>query len=573
MGTEKNYYKELDNASMGVQYTKTVEVDYYDPISRRCTLYSAKRGFLRLMDMIDIPALVSKRDGKVHLQDEARIYRLFRSMNKDNIICVRDKHTHKQVCCSSEKQLMDIVDCSERAWLNFKKLIFKENRIVLKIKATGVVPGAADKNMFVINPLFTMRDRQVPIWLYGLFKEELDPFLTPSYREKLQEELDTFAATAESSSQKDLEYADYEEDEAKSIDEHIAIFMKNVIRGHEYQFTNKKHIHQLWTREQMQLLPAGSINAFFLTQVSDSRSRKRDNIVGFKNICVDIDCAKKSDGSYYKLEEIEERKMRILSAIRPHIPAPTAITWSRNGFHLIWSTTETDIEAEWLCTAQYVKNLFAGLCDPVVTTDKTRLLRCPYTIHKKTGTERYETRLIETNDIIYDYDKLTARFNEVEDAFTKAKNHILAVYPDIKEEDAKSCTANAKSCTMNAAELNEYHQALAALDTSVFDLSDEPAKKMTKDEAKEFLKKELNLAEFLQLPDNRSFDCIFHQTEGGDGNSANIYAPDKEYSHWRYVCHCLDAEDIFGCMYRLSHRSFDDIFAYLCKVANIEIVD
>ncbi|WP_028129078.1 hypothetical protein [Selenomonas sp. AE3005] len=506
------------------------------------------------------------------------LYRLFKSIDVRNCVMIEDKKFGRRAA-TSEEELMDVVGCKLTTWKVLKRQL-KKYHVLVKQENGEIVDGGERPVRYFVNPLYTMRRYNwIPLSLYELYHRDLDPFLPQQVVDAFHIEL-IKAGRARIPERKPIKVNIVPERiiPEKTEEEHFECFYRTVLRDNAQLFV-APYFNKMYDIESLPVNDDDAEdksweNIFYLCQTSgSSNSRKKDDIVSYKNVCVDIDLGKKEDKSYYSVEEVEERKQDIFNRIRPFIPTPSCVTWTRNGFHLIWSIEESNDIDGWFYIANQANKIFAGLNDPSVTCDSARVLRMPYSVHHKEGTDPYYVTIHESNDIVYDIAELINQFENLQPILVAQKDEILEKYPEIKQQQsAKSCTANAKSCTMNAAELNEYHRALANLDLSVFEVP-ETTQKMTKAEAKEFMKKELNLAELLDLPDNRSFDCIFHITEGGDGNSANVYAPNEKYPYWRYVCHCLGSADIFDCMYRLSGRTFDDILNFLCTICGIELID
>lgn len=114
-------------------------------------------------------------------------------------------------------------------------------------------------------------------------------------------------------------------------------------------------------------------------------TRKKQNVVSFKSLHVDVDVGK--NGTYATTADAEIGLRNFLAA--SGMPEPTMIVRSGSGgFHVYWCTAEPMPLAVWEPLAEALKRCAAKhgfKIDPAVTADAARILRVPTTFNYKTG--------------------------------------------------------------------------------------------------------------------------------------------------------------------------------------------
>lgn len=492
-----------------VWYGRHKKIEYYDPDTKKYMIFAGK-GASRIWKDLDYSDLMDHK-----LADEGRLMRLIRSVDADNIITIKDKHTHQRRAASSIQDLMDITDCKKRSWTDFKGKLDRAD-----IMAYGEITLAGEVHKrYYINPIYTMGDRKITLTIYKLFQESLDRVLPNKAKENLQRHWEEEFGGNNTINQLAEPVNALDDDtyipEAPSYD----VFGRTVLAGKEpqcYDSDNWGMAHE----------PQNGENVFFLVQESKNGRRKAEDIVAYRNVAIDIDFGKDSNGEYIKdIDIIDDRKMIVWQQLRPVLPTPTAVVESRNGFHLYWSIERTESKVEWECLAAYIKSVLAGIIDPTVTTDSARVLRMPGSVHHKEGLMAFDVSLTETNDIIYDTVDLTSAFEAAENGVAAAKKIILAQIPDMATK--ASVSGATKASTFASTErfvapedVSARIEAIRNLSMDTFEAAAEPIE-MDYEQNNDYLR-HADMSGFLQLPAGGSIRCILHQNKPGH-KSATIY--------------------------------------------------
>ena len=537
-----------------VWYGRHKKIEYYDPDTKKYMIFAGK-GASRIWKDLDYSDLMDHK-----LADEGRLMRLIRSVDADNIITIKDKHTHQRRAASSIQDLMDITDCKKRSWTDFKGKLDRAD-----IMAYGEITLADETHKrFYINPIYTMGDRKITLTIYKLFQESLDRVLPNKAKENLQRHWEEEFGGDNTTTDQLPEPINVLDNDSIYIpeDPSMDIFARTVLAGKDlkcYDADNWGMAHN----------PKSNENVFFLVQESDTGKRTQNDITAYRNIAIDIDFGKDSDGEYIKDgDAIDERKMVVWNELRRVLPTPTAVVDSRNGFHMYWSIQKTEIREEWDCLATYVKDVLAGIIDPTVTCDSARVLRMPGSIHRKEGLMAYDVELLETNDIIYDTAELTSAFAAAVDGIAAAKESILAQIPDMITKKPKKAAIAGRNDVVPE-DVSARIEAIRNLSMDTFEVA-EPTE-MEYQQNSEYLR-HLDLAEFLQLPVGISVECVLHQNKPGH-KSATIYAPDDRADNWRYICHCQSKPlDIVGVVMALADCTAGEAYRYLNGVYGITVV-
>ena len=201
-------------------------------------------------------------------------------------------------------------------------------------------------------------------------------------------------------------------------------------------------------------MPASRINTFFLTQNSkDFGTHKEEDITSCRMIACDFDFGKRADKSYLSDEELAEAKSYFRNVMQkncgPIIPQYTCLTETRNGFHMTWSINTCSVD-EWLVAAEKIKDVIKTIIDPVVTANVNRILRMPGSIHKKRGTDAFETRLVDANDITYNVNTLALTFETNSNNIKSICDDLISHIPSI-ENTNKETTHHKSSGTRKSA--------------------------------------------------------------------------------------------------------------------------
>lgn len=184
MGTTVNSYEEYKNigkvkqvttkrTSMGGQEyessLKPYEKSFWDAETKRYIIQS-RTSFIKFY----VPADESKPDLFDVLENDptdiGRMMLIIRYIDSSNMIIYKDKHTRNGAPANKEYLFKMTGLKPDRARKFVKKMADKG--IIKEWKCDSV-------SKYYINPIYTMADRGITLDVYKLFKEEIDPILTP----------------------------------------------------------------------------------------------------------------------------------------------------------------------------------------------------------------------------------------------------------------------------------------------------------------------------------------------------------------------------------------------------------
>lgn len=168
--------------------------------------------------------------------------------------------------------------------------------------------------------------------------------------------------------------------------------------------------------------------------------RKKDNIVSFKSIWLDIDAGK--PGGYADTNEALGGLRLMLEDMGGEFPAPSMIVFSGSGgFHAYWCTNTTMTVDQWHTLAWGLRNaaLHHGLkFDPQVTVNVPGILRVPGSMNFKQETPT-PVQLGRLTANTYSYDYLHALLSRYESIHPRP---LLQLSKPVLTEKAKNFTDN-----------------------------------------------------------------------------------------------------------------------------------
>ena len=277
----------------------------------------------------------------------------------------------------------------------------------------------------------------------------------------------------------------------------------------------------------------------------------------YRAFFVDFDCGRDESGSYFPLESVESFVSEKLDQLKSFACPPNFTLRTRNGIHAVWvihpEQRQYFDEVRFRGFQMVLSSYFGS--DPVVK-EGNRLMRCPLSFweKRKEGIEDFRTHFDLNN-----YDLADA--NDILDAAGYADNY--------EEETAKTtaCVTVNNECSNSS----EVVAAVKNLDLEFFKKRVEPVKLafMNRKIAVEYLKTNINLGAFLELPVEKSFRCIFHHDRKP---SADILPPSQKYTYWFYNCkssNCNVKGTIIDVVMRLSDVSAAVAINFLFDVFGI----
>ena len=307
----------------------------------------------------------------------------------------------------------------------------------------------------------------------------------------------------------------------------------------------------------------GDENIFYLVNESATNKRTKEDITLYRNLYLDIDCGKDKEGNYLDLNTVAERKNIIMTAIKKHLPKPTCIVDTRNGYHILYSIEPTTDANLYVDLQNKLVNAFYAADN---LKDTARILRLPNTVWNKNASKysKYTCKIVLANNKRYSI-KEVQDFNYTE--IKAGAEEIIKAIPDLKEEKTTT-KANIASYAgvSNSKRINDIKNMV------VFPDLKEKFRLMKKQDFIKYLKK-YNMAKFFNIDTPARFNCFVHP----DSNpSAGILIDSNGY----YRLHCFSTNcpthkdnntgaDIIEVLQHLTDKSFTEVLEYSAKLLNI----
>jgi hypothetical protein len=168
-------------------------------------------------------------------------------------------------------------------------------------------------------------------------------------------------------------------------------------------------------------------NTFFALATFEGWSRKADNALFLRSFFIDIDVG--DSKSYQSKEEAHTALYKLIGATG--LPEPIVVD-SGGGIHAYWCMDRDIPKDEWKPYAEQ----FKALClkhikiDPTVTSDISRILRCPDTVNHKYDPP-VTTSLITEGLEVYDFDEFKKFL--ATDNIGQPGNNVVDVFANVKK--------------------------------------------------------------------------------------------------------------------------------------------
>ena len=490
---------------------------------------------------------------------------LIASLDNANRICTIDNERGLMAPVSTRSELYRVAGYSD---LKSARKFYNDLVSYGVIIPVGSEKGGDARKQpvsYYINPRITIDSYGLHPETYSALRTIIDPWLTKEDRERIQRTNYLY------------HHKDVSEDSLPSLDELTDwdAFDERAIPGLEMERCFEESVYA--GKEPDTYIKSGNgiargvsdVNMWFTpNKVSAGERRTAENVVEYRNFFVDLD---EHEDDLGKLAEIKEDMRGILELLRP-----SAIVETYHGLQAYWSISPEDYDKkkEWQELENNLVSMLAPVADQKVR-DPSRILRVPGTTHKKENLEPFEVKLLYANRRTERLSYYQQMFSNRKDAVAEAIDGFIQKHPRQEENtcrNGKAAGAAAGEKTVVKPELKTPRlKAISDLSTDTFNMQMARVH-MTRDEAKDFLH-HVDLWNFLQIRKSTSFDCIFHETIGGDGRSASIYPPKQsdKVPAWRYACHCLeDKADIIDCVMMLAGCSYNVALSYLEKLFNIK---
>lgn len=533
----------------------STDVNYWDEKKGKYRLFSSK-------DRISIYRDNDLIEAFPKYEDLGRLFKLVNSMDANNMIGIYNKHLKHYAPVTNKVQLYALLGIKSRT---------TGAAFYQKLKDLDIIKEWHDdegRTVFYINPVYTMADRGITLTVYKLFYDALNKVLPYKAKESLQALCSNPAAdNSQVVSYDDADnvfidgrlYHEIDNEIAASSDEDKqAIFDEYIL--HDRPAKTYQKIGKGMIAHQM----TDANDTYFLPNQSDdykATKPKNEDITEYRSWFLDIDAGRDEDGKYFSLDKVVERKAKMIEVINA-LPTPTAVIDTRNGYHVYFACYGVSDANQW----QQLQDLLiesAKIADPAVR-DAARLLRLPGSVWIKahTGLAPYPVSIIAANKQAYDAASFSAQLDMCADKAAAAAKAYNVSYPMAVVKKSRTAAAGTGDITKQSARV----QSIADLSIDTFTLS---TSMTTIDNINAYLK-QVNLADFLQISNPSSFNCILHDDHNP---SATIYQNESGY---RYYCASTCAghgdghgADIVDIVMILSSCSYKQAINYLCRICGI----
>jgi CHC2 zinc finger. len=545
-----SYREEIYDENDSVFYGRGKEKKYWNTDTNKYKAFENKKNTSIWTDTNYYDLM----DGK--WADMGRLLQLMKYCDSDNMLCVYDSHKKTMIPISTENQFMDLLDFKQRAWHDFKSKLDAGNII----KYITIADGVGNKNMrYFINPLITMRTREISTMTYKLFQEDLDQVLTPRAISNLRrhcaemEELETNKSCVPIN----------EEIAAQTAEEKESVFNEYILHDEPaktYQKLGKGMVAHKMTLDN---------DTYFLVNdmVSYKPTKpKNEDITEYRSWYIDIDSGRDAVGNYFPLEEVARRKTKMLEVINA-LPIPTCITDTRNGYHIYYACYGVTDPIIWQSLEDKLISIVM-IADPAVR-DAARVLRLPGSnwIKYHTGLPPYPVTIQQANRQAYDAESFQRQMDTCADKVQASAKTYIDMYPN-----ALTRVSNRKvvSAAIPIDCQNERIHAIMDLSDQTFTI---PAAQEDVEDINMYLHQQINLADFLQIENPDSFCCILHNDKHP---SASIYPNETGYRYYCASGACSGhgdgkGADIIDIVMAISGCNYKQALNYLSRIYNIRI--
>lgn len=221
---------------------------------------------------------------------------------------------------------------------------------------------------------------------------------------------------------------------------------------------------------------------------------KDDYINKFNAFFVDIDAGRDSNKKYKTQLEIDIFKQECDELIEGFLK-PSVIVETRNGYHLYWKIDEDIDKEEWNKIQNKLVSYFNA---DIKAKNPARLLRVPFTYWMKDKNNPYKVTIKESNNVVYRVDTIRTEIQK----YIKASN--ISTLADVEKKgihNKNSTYVSYKNLSLiKASDINGLAPILGS-ENIIFS---------SESECRNYITKEIDLAEYLGISNSRSFKCIFH---------------------------------------------------------------
>lgn len=526
-----------------VNYPKFGEVIY----SKTVNLWDRKTGKFRVWNKLNAVKIredidfFSIMEGNVY--DIGRLFLLIHNIDFDNYVCGWDKHSHQQYPLTSNDELMNLLNISNRG--TFKKFFDKliKNEIIAVTHITSISTGKKVKR-FVINPIYGIKSPGISPSLYMLFHKSIAPKIGNYARTCLA----ALAAKQEGFSNDINKTIALKNDKESNL---MEIFHEYILRGKSPMIYAKKNNGFFASEIKM------DTDIYFLVNDTKEYLKKKpsnNDIIDFRNWFIDIDAGKDENGNYFCDEEVLIRKQYMCETVLSSLPTPTLVIETRNGYHIYWSCIENISADEWNRVELKLHDIIS-VADHAVK-DASRILRMPNTMWVKPdkGCTPVEVKPVFGTPIRYGIEDFEAILCSHAEKITTSCCTYTSKYPIInKQNSSKNISAH-----NNKIKPIRIISPSPGVKEVIYDSS----------RARE-IARSIDIAKWLGIDKPTSFCCILPEHEDKHPSSSIYHNSD----HDRYYCHCcnnkrgLDSIDLAILLHRFSYQ---DAVEYLCGLQGYE---
>lgn len=496
-----------------------------------------------------------------------RMFLLLENIGKLNMIMMVNHKTKRAIPAATKQDLYDIMHLQRAAGGKLIKTL-EDKGVIVEITQSlkNETTGKEEKHKrFCISPVYTMAYKGLPLETYLLFKESIDRLLPR--KEVVELEKILYMDINGEELKAPIPVIDRTATELDALvdglsDDKEAIFNEYILHGQApktYQLLGKGVVaHEL---------SPDNDTYFLVNRTATYKETKplKTDIIGYNAWYVDIDCGKNADNKYYSLEEVSRRKKEINNSI-DLLPTPTAIIDTRNGYHVYWACSGLD-SAEDADTWQQIQNKLheiVSIADPT-GKDSSRILRLPGSrwIKAYTGLSPYDVTIVQAAAIRYTADQFQQQLDSCSDNVQAAAQSYITVYPAVASKSGKIAAA-----VVPVENQSERVQAIMDLSLDTFTVPDTSTEV---NNIKEYLRQQ-DLADFLQIANPSSFQCILHDDHHP---SASIYHNDSGYRYYCAIGSCAGhgdghGADIIDVVMALSGCRYKQAINYLCALYGIK---
>lgn len=282
----------------------------------------------------------------------------------------------------------------------------------------------------------------------------------------------------------------------------------------------------------------------------ESESRKREDRIAYNAFYFDIDF-KSEDNKHLSNEDIQLKKIDVLPKLKNLYP--TAIIESRNGYHVYFSIHPKDrtiSESMWKDTENQILNyIYSNVTQDIDTAvkDGARILRIPYSFHKKDDSELFQIKIEYLNHKRYLVSELLDKFP-------------ISILPSI--------IITEKTNTHDITSNSEVVTAIRNLDSDFFNYIPKIVNKYkTSQEVANHIKS-YDMFHFLQIEANnkQNFNSIFRDDKNPSAFIDTVTYNNKTIYFYNDLGLNGFCKDVIGLVEYISETDRNIAFKFLCDI-------